>query len=176
MRRNPIRLSTLIVAMLLLTIFVLGLGGESGIASPIQRAAASSEGLGGSEISVHFLSASGTSESQPWTEEELLATDFQTITHPDDLEADLSLAGQLMRGEIDFFHMEKRYVHKQGHVIWILLSVSIVRDDASDPCYFIGQIQDVVVFFSGGRAIEGGRFHGAIGGSVLRHDVDIGIG
>ena len=59
--------------MLLLTIFVLGVSGESGIASPIKRAAASSEQLGGSEISVHFVSTSGTSESQPWTEEEMLA-------------------------------------------------------------------------------------------------------
>ena len=73
MRPNSIRLSALIVGMLLLTIFFFGVGGESGIASQIQRAAASTEGLGGSEISVHFLSTSGTSESQPWTEEELLA-------------------------------------------------------------------------------------------------------
>ena len=73
MRRNPIRLSTLIVGMLLLTIFFFGMGGESGIASQIQRAAASTEGLGGSEISVHFVSSGGTSESQPWTEEEMLA-------------------------------------------------------------------------------------------------------
>ena len=73
MRRNPIRLSTLIVGMLLLTIFFFGVAGESGIASQIQRAAASTEGLDGSEISVHFLSTSGTSESLPWTEEELLA-------------------------------------------------------------------------------------------------------
>jgi V8-like Glu-specific endopeptidase len=72
-RRNPKRLLTLIVVMLLLTIFVLGVSGESGIASTIKRVAASSEGLGGSEISVHFVSASGPSESQPWTEEELLA-------------------------------------------------------------------------------------------------------
>lgn len=73
MRRNPIRLSTLIVGMLLLTIFFFGVGGESGIASQIQRAAASTEELGGSEISVHFVSSGGTSESLPWTEEELLA-------------------------------------------------------------------------------------------------------
>jgi len=72
-RRNPIRLSTLIVVMLLLTIFVLGVSGESGIASTVKRAAASSEQVGGSEISVHFVTTGGSTESQPWTEEEMLA-------------------------------------------------------------------------------------------------------
>jgi V8-like Glu-specific endopeptidase len=72
-RRNPIRLSTLIVGMLLLTIFFFGVGGESGIASPIKPAAASTEHLGGSEISVHIVSTSGTSESLLWTEDEILA-------------------------------------------------------------------------------------------------------
>ena len=73
MRRNPKRLLTLIVVMLLLTIFFLGVSGESGIASTIKRAAASSEQFGGSEISVHFVSTGGTTESQPWTVEEMLA-------------------------------------------------------------------------------------------------------
>jgi PAS domain S-box-containing protein len=77
------------------------------------------------------------------TEAELLATDFQSITHPDDLEADVSLAGQAFRGEIDHYHMEKRYFHKQGNIIWILLSVSVVFDDKREPCYAIAQIQDI---------------------------------
>lgn len=78
-----------------------------------------------------------------YTEAELLATDFQSITHPDDLEADVSLAGQAFRGEIDHYHMEKRYFHKQGNIIWILLSVSVVFDDKREPFYAIAQIQDI---------------------------------
>ena len=73
MRRNLKRSSILIVVMLLLIVFILGMGGETGIASPINRAAASSEKVGGSEISVHFETTSGSTESQPWTEDELLA-------------------------------------------------------------------------------------------------------
>ena len=73
MRRNPIRLSTLIVGTLLLAIFFFGVGGESGIASQIKGAAASTEGLGGSEITIHFVSTSERSESLPWTKEEMLA-------------------------------------------------------------------------------------------------------
>ena len=73
MRRNPVRLFTLSVSILLLTIFFFGVGGESGIASPIKRAMASSAHSGGSEISVHFVSTSGISESQSWTKEDMLA-------------------------------------------------------------------------------------------------------
>jgi hypothetical protein len=72
-KRNPKRLFTLIVVMLLLIVFILGLGGRTGIASPVKRAAASSEQDGGSQISVHFTSTEGSTDSQPWTEEELLA-------------------------------------------------------------------------------------------------------
>jgi PAS domain S-box-containing protein len=78
-----------------------------------------------------------------YSEAELLATDFQTITHPDDLEADVALAGQAFRGEIDHYHMEKRYFHKQGNIIWILLSVTVVFDDQRTPLYAIAQIQDI---------------------------------
>lgn len=74
---------------------------------------------------------------------ELLATDFQTITHPDDLGADLALAGQVLRGELDTYQMEKRYFHKAGHVLHILLAVSLVRDAGGHPLYFISQIQDI---------------------------------
>jgi len=78
-----------------------------------------------------------------YSKDELLATDFQSITHPDDLAGDLAFVGQLIAGERQSFQMEKRYIHKQGHLVWVLLSVSLVRDDGGRPCYFISQIQDI---------------------------------
>ncbi len=78
-----------------------------------------------------------------YTEQELLATTFQAITHPDDLNADLAFVRQMLAGEIPTYHMEKRYFHKQGHIVWILLTVSLVRDSVGQPLYFIGQIQDI---------------------------------
>lgn len=78
-----------------------------------------------------------------YTEQELLGLTFQDITHPDDLEADLALVQQMLAGEIPFYHLEKRYFHKDGHIVWILLSVSLVRDGEGNPSYFIGQIQDI---------------------------------
>ncbi len=74
---------------------------------------------------------------------ELLATDFQTITHPEDLNADLSLMHQLLAGEITNYQMEKRYFHKDGHIVWILLAVSQVRDADGGPLHFVSQIQDI---------------------------------
>lgn len=78
-----------------------------------------------------------------YAEEELLAASFQAITHPDDLEADLLLVQQLLDGAIPSYTLEKRYFHKNGGIVWVLLSVSLVRDEAGAPLYFISQIQDV---------------------------------
>jgi PAS domain S-box-containing protein len=78
-----------------------------------------------------------------YTEQELLATNFQAITHPDDLEADLAYVTQLLAGEIPTYQMEKRYFHKLGHIVWIQLNVSLVHDADGRPVHFIGQIQDV---------------------------------
>lgn len=78
-----------------------------------------------------------------YTEQELLASTFQAITHPDDLDIDLAFVRQMLTGEIRTYHMEKRYFHKQGQIVWILLSVSLVRDPVGHPLYFIAQIQDI---------------------------------
>jgi PAS domain S-box-containing protein len=78
-----------------------------------------------------------------YSEGELLARDFQSITHPDDLDADLAQARQVLDGALRSYQMEKRYFHKDGRVVWIMLSVSLVRDRQGRPIHFISQIQDV---------------------------------
>ncbi|UCC97473.1 MAG: PAS domain S-box protein [Phycisphaerales bacterium] len=78
-----------------------------------------------------------------YTDSELLTKTFQDITHPDDLEPDLDYVRQLVAGEIPNYHMEKRYIHKDGHNVWIILSVSLVRDSAGNPMYFVSQINDI---------------------------------
>jgi two-component system, cell cycle sensor histidine kinase and response regulator CckA len=75
--------------------------------------------------------------------EELQAKTFQDVTHPEDLEADLNYVRQMLAGEIRFYQMEKRYLHKSGRVVWIWLSVSLVRDSDGRPLHFISQIQDI---------------------------------
>jgi len=78
-----------------------------------------------------------------YTEQELLATNFQAITYPDDLAMDLAYVTQLLAGEIPTYHMEKRYIHKLGEIVWIQLNVSLVHDVEGRPLYFIAQIQNV---------------------------------
>ena len=78
-----------------------------------------------------------------YDEAELLAMTFQDITDPADLAADLAQVGRLIAGEIPDYHMEKRYVHKSGRTVWAMLSVSLVRDPAGAPAYFVSQIQDI---------------------------------
>ncbi len=85
-----------------------------------------------------------------YPEAEFLQADFQTLTHPDDLKKDATLVRQLLAGEINYYHLEKRYIHKQGHIVWILLSVSLVRNDTGEPQYFVAQIQDL----SAQKAVE----------------------
>jgi PAS domain S-box-containing protein len=78
-----------------------------------------------------------------YTTDELTGLTFQAITHPDDLDADLALAGQLARGEIPRYQLEKRYIRKDGTVVEIMLSGSVVRAHDGAPLYFIAQIEDI---------------------------------
>jgi diguanylate cyclase (GGDEF)-like protein/PAS domain S-box-containing protein len=76
-------------------------------------------------------------------EADLLETTFQTLTHPDDLDVDLDNMRRMLAGKSESYAMEKRYQHADGHYIWALLSVSLVRDEAGAPLYFVSQIQDI---------------------------------
>jgi PAS domain S-box-containing protein len=78
-----------------------------------------------------------------YSADELLQIDFQSITHPDDLMIDLAYVREMLEGARTCYHMEKRYLHKAGHTIWVLLSVSLVRDECGIPLYFISQTQDI---------------------------------
>jgi PAS domain S-box-containing protein len=78
-----------------------------------------------------------------YTEAQLLATTFQVLTHPDDLDTDLAYVQRMLAGTIDAYQMEKRYIHKAGHFVRVLLNVSLVRDTRDQPCYFVSQVQDI---------------------------------
>lgn len=78
-----------------------------------------------------------------YSEPELLQRTFQELTHPDDLATDLDLAQQLMAGRLRSYQMEKRYIHRLGHIVWVLLNVSLVHDAQGRPLYFLSQIQDI---------------------------------
>ena len=74
---------------------------------------------------------------------ELLTRTFQGITHPDDLEVHRGQVDRLQAGEINGFQLEKRYLHKNGRVVWARLSASLVRDERGSPVHVIAMIEDV---------------------------------
>ncbi|WRH67387.1 MAG: PAS domain S-box protein [Planktothrix sp. GU0601_MAG3] len=78
-----------------------------------------------------------------YTQSELLNLSFQTITHPDDLATDTQYLHSLLNNQIQTYQLEKRYIHKQGQIIWTLLSATIIRDHQANPLYFITQVQDI---------------------------------
>jgi PAS domain S-box-containing protein len=78
-----------------------------------------------------------------YTREQLMARNFQQITHPDDLERDTGMVTKVLAGEINNYQIEKRYIHKNGNIVWALLSVSLVRDNNGLPLHFVSQIENV---------------------------------
>src|SRR5829696_10220448 len=78
-----------------------------------------------------------------YEKEELLRLTFQDITHPDDLETDLEGARRLLAGEIETYSREKRYFRKDGSIVWIYLTVSLVRSPLGEPRYFISVTEDI---------------------------------
>jgi PAS domain S-box-containing protein len=78
-----------------------------------------------------------------YTPAALLATDFQTITHPEDLAMDLARVRQMLTAEIPTYQIEKRYFHANGSVVFVMLSVSLARDRDGKPLHFISQLEDI---------------------------------
>ncbi|VTR98761.1 multi-sensor hybrid histidine kinase : Histidine kinase OS=Singulisphaera acidiphila (strain ATCC BAA-1392 / DSM 18658 / VKM B-2454 / MOB10) GN=Sinac_7402 PE=4 SV=1: PAS_3: HisKA: HATPase_c: Response_reg: Response_reg: Hpt [Gemmata massiliana] len=89
-----------------------------------------------------------------YSESELLACDFQGITHPADLEMDLAYVGRTLSGQVSAYQLEKRYLHKNGGVVWVLIGVSLVRDAAGAPLHFVSQIQDITARKQGEVALR----------------------
>ncbi len=78
-----------------------------------------------------------------YTEAELLELSFQDITYPGDLAGSLERERQLMAGEISSYQIEKRYNHADGHLVTVLLDVSLARDSKHQPRCLIAQIHDI---------------------------------
>jgi len=73
----------------------------------------------------------------------LLQMTFQAITHPDDLEDNLTLLDELLHGQRDSYRIEKRYLRANGEILWADLTVTIEKDSEGAPCGLISVIQDI---------------------------------
>ncbi|PJN53197.1 Sensory/regulatory protein RpfC [Paenibacillus sp. GM1FR] len=79
-----------------------------------------------------------------FTYEELTKLTYQDITHPDDSPQDVMYNWELFEGKSKEYKYEKRYIHKNGNILWISLHVSLVRSEITDePLYFICHIVDI---------------------------------
>ncbi len=78
-----------------------------------------------------------------YTEAELRNHTFMDLTYPEDIEPNLNLFQQVLIGKIDSYQMEKRYLDKQGRLVWGRVSAGVVRDTANKPRYLIGQLEDI---------------------------------
>lgn len=78
-----------------------------------------------------------------YSETELIRKTFGEITHPDDVQADLELAGRLFRREIPFYRIEKRFVKKTGEIIWINLTASVILSADGEPVHGIAMVEDI---------------------------------
>ena len=78
-----------------------------------------------------------------YTEGELFGHRFHEVTHPEDIDADWSQCLRLIQGEIKSFDLEKRYIRKDGAVVWVYINCSVVADAEDKPVHFITYIRDI---------------------------------
>ncbi|WP_375511595.1 PAS domain S-box protein [uncultured Nostoc sp.] len=78
-----------------------------------------------------------------YSHEELIQMNFQEISHPDDLEVDWENARRVLAKEISGYSLEKRYIRKDGSIVWVNLTSSAVWDANGQPKYALGIIEDI---------------------------------
>ena len=78
-----------------------------------------------------------------YTEAELIGKTLADFTHPDDLEMNMTYQKKLQKDEIPTFQIEKRFIHKDGHIVYGLLNACLVHNDAGQPIYFMGNVLDI---------------------------------
>ena len=78
-----------------------------------------------------------------YTREEMLGLSIEAVTHPDDWATDLDQGAQVMRGEIPTYSIEKRYIKKNGDILWGRLTGAAVHDADGAPLYGVGMVEDI---------------------------------
>ncbi len=78
-----------------------------------------------------------------YTPDELMSRTFRSVTHPDDVDQDMAQVKRMLAGEIESYTLEKRYVHKNGDLVWANLTVALVWTAQGQPDYFVSVIEDI---------------------------------
>jgi diguanylate cyclase (GGDEF)-like protein/PAS domain S-box-containing protein len=92
----------------------------------------------------HFLRVNAAlCDIAGYSADELLHSNFQAITHVDDLDKDLDQVQRCLAGSLDGFSVVKRYVHRTGDIVWVEVNVAAVRDADGKLIHFVGQVIDI---------------------------------
>jgi PAS domain S-box-containing protein len=86
--------------------------------------------------------------------DELMSMTVDQITHPQDQATDVVMLRRLRRGETETYAREKRYVRKDGRIVWASLTVSMLRTTAGEPLYFIASVEDITERKAALEAVE----------------------
>ncbi|HSF14923.1 MAG TPA: EAL domain-containing protein [Vicinamibacteria bacterium] len=78
-----------------------------------------------------------------YSRDELMATNFRALTHSEDIDLEDQPARDLLSGRVASYALEKRYRHHQGHYVWMLVTVALVRDEQGQPSHAIWQVQNI---------------------------------
>lgn len=96
------------------------------------------------DLNGQYMKVNGSiCESLGYTPEELMALTFQEITHPEDLDKDLKLLNETLRNQRNSYQIDKRYFHKNGNLVYVILTVTAVKDLYGELSHFISQIIDI---------------------------------
>jgi diguanylate cyclase (GGDEF)-like protein/PAS domain S-box-containing protein len=86
--------------------------------------------------------------------EQVAGMHFADFTHPHDIRADLHLFDEVMRGERDSYQLEKRYLHKNGATVTVLLTATVVREEDGTPIRFISEVVDLTERLQARQALQ----------------------
>jgi PAS domain S-box-containing protein len=78
-----------------------------------------------------------------YSQGEMLERKFRDITYTDDLQADVEAKDRLLKGEIATYTVEKRYIRKDGILVWVSLTVSLMRNELGEPERFVAIVHDI---------------------------------
>jgi two-component system, cell cycle sensor histidine kinase and response regulator CckA len=82
-------------------------------------------------------------ELSGYSEEEAASLTWTDLTHPDDRQDNSALTEQLLRGDVSTASMQKRYLRKDGSLVWVWLTISVLRSPEGEPLHFIGVVEDI---------------------------------
>jgi diguanylate cyclase (GGDEF)-like protein/PAS domain S-box-containing protein len=107
-------------------------------------------------------------EMTGYTEAELLAMSFRGVTHPDDVGNDLKMLGKLMAAPLSTYAAEKRYIRKDGQIIWVSLTISAVMNEEGQPEIGVSIIEDITEQKKAALQIEHMAYHDQLTGLANR--------